>query len=227
MTSKGSIVMIAEEDSEYKGLHTRAFHWIKEERSRLWDAIQKNLGEVFEDFKKDPEGYVSVYKRTISEDYLRSCDTAEKFWVFLILKLSLSELSDDKNVFNYYNKTMKDFYEKELSFYVKKYTIHFVEGIVGYDFIFSNIFMNDKKGRTFLNYLSIENKELYEKLKKYLSIHEELKEVWEKDEALEGELNKKLMMFLVRHPIATKNFISFVEDRQPSLEDYLHANSEA
>ena len=84
---------------EDKGLHISLYRNVVKKRPKLWNAVQKNLGELLEDYQKDPDKLILIYEKVISEDFLNNCDSQEKFWLFLVLKFSISYLNETKNVF--------------------------------------------------------------------------------------------------------------------------------
>ena len=196
-------------DSEDKGLHISLYRKFVEKRPRLWDAVQKNLGELLEDFQKDPDRLIFVYEKAISKDFLDSCDSPEKFWVFLVLKFSLSYLNVTKNVFNFHYDSIKNFYDNEIPPPMRT------------DVEFAQLLDNEQYRSHFLNRLYSTRRDLYLKLDKMLKIYDKFKEVSNRDEELEGKLNSKLRTFRFIHPFKFNRFIKEMEYNQPSFRQYI------
>jgi len=196
-------------NSEDKGLHISLYRKFVEKRPRLWDTVQKNLEELLEDFQKDPDRLILVYEKAISEDFLDSCDSPQQFWVFLVLKFSLSYLNETKNVFNFHYDTIKKFYDTEIPLPIKN------------DVEFAQLLDNEQYRSHFLNRLYPTRRDLYLKLDKLLKTYDKLKKVSDRDEELEGKLNRKLAIFRFIHPFRFNRFIKEMENNQPSFRQYI------
>jgi hypothetical protein len=196
-------------DTEDKGLHISLYKKLVLKRPKLWDAVQKNLGELLEDFQKDSDRLILVYENVISKDYLDSCDSPQKLWIFLILKFSLSYLNETKNVFNFHYDTIKKFYDNEIPPPMKN------------EVEFAPLLDNERRRSHFLNILYTTRRDLYLKLDKILKTYDQLKKVSDRDEELEGKLNRKLTIFRFTHPFRFNRFIKEMENNQPSFRQYL------
>lgn len=61
----------------------------------------------------------------------------------------------------------------------------------------------------------------YLKLDKMLKIYDRFKIISKRDEELEKKLNRKLTFFRILHPIKFNRFIREIEEKKPSINDYL------
>ena len=196
-------------DLEDKGLHISLYRKFVEKRPKLWNVVQKNLEELLEDYQNDSDRLILVYEKAISEDFLDRCDSPEKYWIFLVLKFSLSYLNVSKNVFNLHYDSIKNFYENEIPTPMRT------------NIEFPRLLDNEQYRNSFLNRLYSTRRDLYLKLNKMLKIYDRFKDVSKRDEELEGKLNRKLAIFRFIHPFRFNRFIREIEDNQPSLRQYI------
>ncbi len=194
---------------EEKGLHIKLYKNLVKKRPKLWNALQKNLGELLEYYQEDPDKLILLYEKTISDDFLDSRESPEKFWIFLVLKFSISYLNETKNVFNFHYDSVKKFYDNEIPALMKT------------DIEIAQLLDNEPYRNLFLNRLYSTRRDLYLKLDRLLKTYDNFKEVSKKDEELEGKLNKKLSIFRFIHPLRFNRFIKEIENNQPSLEKYI------
>ena len=194
---------------EDKGLHISLYRKFVEKRPKLWNAVQKNLDELLEDFHKDLDKLILVYEKVISEEFLDNCDSPQEYWVFLVLKFSISYLNTTKNVFNFHYDSIKNFYDNEIPLPMKT------------DVEFVRLLDNEQYRSIFINRLYSVRRDLYLKLDKMLRTYDRFKEIANRDEKLEGKLNRKLRVFRFIHPFKFNRFVREVEDNQPSLRQYV------
>ncbi|MGB9728101.1 MAG: hypothetical protein ACPLZF_06795 [Nitrososphaeria archaeon] len=194
---------------EEKGYHITLYRKVVEKRPKLQKVIQKSLQELLDELQKNPEKLVSYYEKCISEEYLDKCDAPEKFWLFLLLKFSLSYLNVENNVFNSWYDSIKIFYDNEIPSSLK----------VNVEFI--KLLEDLEYRRKFLNRLYTTRRDLYLKLDKMLKIYDRFKIISKRDEELEKKLNRKLTLFRILHPIKFNRFIREVEEKKPSINEYL------
>ena len=64
--------------------------------------IYKMKDELGEKFKKNPVEVLKLYEKVISPEYLSSANCLEKLYLFSLLKLFLSPISEDKNIFDFH-----------------------------------------------------------------------------------------------------------------------------
>jgi len=195
---------------EDKGLHINLYRKYVKRRPKLWNVVQKNLEELLEDFKRDPDRTILMYEKAMSEDFLDRCDTPEKYWVFLIFKFSLSYLNTTVNIFNFHYESIKNFYDNDIPLPMKT------------NVEFALLLDNEQYRSQFLNRLYSTRRDLYLKLNKMLTTYDRFKKVSSRDEELEGKLNRKLAVFRYIHPIKFSRFIKYMEEKQPSLRQYIH-----
>ncbi|MGQ9780809.1 MAG: hypothetical protein ACUVQ8_00930 [Nitrososphaeria archaeon] len=194
---------------EDKGLHISLYKRYVQKKPKLWNVIQKNLQELLEEFQRDPDRTILIYEKAISEDFLDRCDIPEKYWVFLILKFSLSYLNTTANVFNFHYESIKNFYDNDIPPPMKT------------NVEFARLLDNEQYRNLFLNRLYSTRRDLYLKLNKMLITYDRFKKVSGRDEKLEGKLNRKLAIFRYIHPIKFSRFIKYMEENQPSLRQYI------
>lgn len=194
---------------EEKGYHITLYRKVVEKRPKLLEVIQKSLQELLDELKKNPEKLVSYYEKCISEEFLDKCDAPEKFWLFLLLKFSLSYLNVENNVFNSWYDSIKIFYDNEIPSSLKV-NVEFIKLLEDLEY----------RGK-FLNRLYTTRRDLYLKLDKMLKIYDRFKIISKRDEELEKKLNRKLTFFRILHPIKFNRFIREVEEKKPSINEYL------
>jgi hypothetical protein len=196
-------------DIEDKGLHINLYKNLVKKRPKLWDAVQKNLGELQDYYQKDPDKLLLLYEKTISDDFLNRCESPGKFWIFLVLKFSISYLNETKNVFNSHYDSVKKFYDNE------------IPALMRTDIEIGQLLDNEPSRNLFLNRLYSTRRDLYLQLDRLLKTYDSFKEVSKRDEELEGKLNRKLAIFRFIHPLRFNRFIKEIENNQPSLEKYI------
>ncbi|MEM3573017.1 MAG: hypothetical protein QXJ62_02150 [Nitrososphaeria archaeon] len=194
---------------EERGYHITLYKRVVEKRPRLWEAVQKSLQELLDELQKNPEKLVSYYEKGLSEEFLDRCDSPEKLWLFLVLKFSLSYLNVERNVFNSWYDSIKNFYDNEIPSTLKV-NVEFIKLLEDLEY----------RGK-FLSRLYPIRRDLYLKLDKMLKIYDRFKMVSKRDEVLEGKLNRKLKLFRILHPIKFNKFIKEVEEMKPSILNYL------
>ena len=194
---------------EEKGYHITLYKKVVARRPKLMEAVQKNLQELLDELKSSPEKLISYYEKCISEEFLDKCDSPEKLWLFLILKFSLSYLNVERNVFNSWYDSVKAFYDSEIP-QALKVNVEFTKLLDDQEY----------RGR-FLNRIYPVRRDLYLKLERMLKIYDRFKMVSKRDEELEGKLNRKLTVFRLLHPIKFNRFVKKVEERKPSIKEYL------
>lgn len=192
-------------------LHKRLFDWVREKNRKFFSIIQKHLDEILEKFKNEPVKIIKFYEKTISDEYLSDCNSPERLYLFLIFKLSLSELSGKKSVLAYQEKKLKELYT----------SLPTVYSHLKANFSYSRLLVKTKEREEFLNGVLESNPHLYEKLVESIETYEKLEEISMKDEELESKLAKKIVEVIARHPLRTKKFIETLANQQPSLESYL------
>jgi hypothetical protein len=196
-------------ESEERGSHISLYKKFVLKRPKLWAAVQKNLGELLEDFQREPDKLLLTYERVISEDFLEKCDSPEKYWIFLILKFSISYLNETKNIFNFHFDLIKKFYDSEIPPPIRG------------DIEFAKLLDNEQYRSQFLNRIYSVRRDIYLKLNKMLTIYDKFKIISNRDEELEEKLNRKLTIFRITHAFKFNRFVKEIENSQPSLRQYI------
>ena len=161
--------------------------------------VQDDLRVILDDYKKNPQKSIARYEKIISRGYLNSCQEASDIYFFMMFKLSLSELSEERNVLSYQELKLHEVYENQ-----RLPTLLKEEFPIGT--LLANTDASRDKRNGFLAGVLEYNGHLYELLEENMRNYDALERISKTDEDLEGELRNTLMQCFVRD--FTKNLLN-------------------
>jgi hypothetical protein len=186
-------------------LHKILFEKIK--GSSIFPLVERHLEEILDNFKKNPCKVLEIYEKVINMKYLVFCVKLEQLYLYLLLKLSLSELSGKRNVLAYQAEKLEELYRTcRLPHILKE------------KFPFPILLVNKEERDYFMRNVIEYDRDAYNKLKENIKFFDDLETISKIDEELEYELNKKIASY---NSIEKEKFIKYLEDQQPSLCDIL------